>query len=193
MKRGNPGGYERLEDMALPIQRLWLASQPSISGPLRLEVELPGRTTDWQTLLAAGRRYRHDVLCIRRLAGDLFQLRFHHRGFPVVRSQALPVPAAGRCTVDVALGSLYPVNARVLERLYPERQAAGDARRVAVSVDGSEVLRAEFDFVASPPRLVSPGHDLIQDGECDEPFAGRILSAERTSPSRDQAKRAAAF
>jgi hypothetical protein len=187
MRRSNPATYQRLEDLALPIQKAWLALRPGLAGPIRLEIALPEQQeTGWQALLAAGGLYRHDVVCIRRMAGDRVQLRFHHRGFEPIRSRPLSVPAGARLAVEIAMGSLYPVNARVLGRLFPDRDTTGWTGSVRVRVLGQEVLAGDFDFVPSPPRLVSVGFDPVTNGQCDERFGGRILGATRLAPGDDR-------
>ena len=76
------------------------------------------------------------------------------------------------------MGSLYPVNARVLARLTPD--GAVRARHLSVRLDGEELLNAELEFSPSPSSLVTFGRNAY--GPCTTPFRGQILGVERAYP-----------
>lgn len=183
LRQGEPATYARLESFFAPLQRAALASRPHRYGDARLILRLrsPGKGKE-EVLAAAGAVYRHDALCIRYLDGDRVSLRFEHRGFEPIRSRPLPAATDAPHTLEVSMGSLYPLNRRAMARLYPAIAAQGVERRLLVRLDGKDVLAGEFDFVPSPPGAVLFGRDEWGNGICAAPFSGEFLSIERSFP-----------
>jgi len=95
---------------------------------------------------------------------------------------ALDLPADGAATLELAMGSPYPVNTRVLARLFPEHDVRTSASSLRVALDGREILAGRYDFVPSRPADVRIGEDPIDPDHCPTPFSGEILSVERRLP-----------
>jgi hypothetical protein len=182
LKRQNEPVYRSIESVFAPLQRALLALPPRRYGDMHLDVELPEAAEGNEVLVAANGPYRHDVLCARYTGPDRVVLRFHHRGFEAIRSPAIPITADRRLSLDIAMGSLYPVDGHVLARLYPERGLDGRDTRLEVRAQGQPVLAGTFDFVPAPPSLVTIGRDRFENGQCDTPFHGRVLRVERAFP-----------
>jgi hypothetical protein len=179
LKHRNPSTYEAIEDAFLFLQRAVLASRPRRYGDAMLKIRLqePGHG-EAEALLATGGLYRHEVLCLRRLPDGRAVLRFHHRGEARLRSRPVDLPINTVHLFEVSMGSLYPVNERVLARLTPD--GAARARRLSVWLDGEELLNADLEFSPSPSSLVTFGRNAY--GPCTTPFSGEILSVERAYP-----------
>jgi hypothetical protein len=185
LERRNPATYAAIEEAFAPVQKRLLEAGPRRYGDATLTLGLPRAAPGAsEVLLAAGGMYRHDVLCIRYAEGGRIQLRFHHRGEEAIKSRLVGVDADRPLTVEVALGSLYPINARALARLYPADDVPGASRRLRVTLQGQEVLSGSYDFIPSPPDLVSFGRDRFDNGQCTAPFSGQILKVERAFPRR---------
>jgi hypothetical protein len=90
--------------------------------------------------------------------------------------------ATGVHEIGLAMGSLYPVNGRVLARLYPDREAVAMANRLRVTLDGVERLAGIYDFIPSHPSLVVFGRDRRTNDQCDAPFSGELLEVRRSLP-----------
>jgi hypothetical protein len=187
LKRRNTAVYQSLENAFAPLQRLWLSLGSRRFGDARLRLRFPAAAAGRaEALLSVNRLYRHDVLCVRYLEGGRALLRFHHRGgWPAAHSETLELPAQREATIDVAMGSLYPVNARVLDRLFPGRDARGLTSSLRVAFDGREVLAGRYDFIPSPPSDVRIGRDPVDAEHCPLPFSGEVLSVERRLPLFD--------
>jgi hypothetical protein len=184
LERLNPRTYEAIENAFTPLQRLLLALGRESYGEARLRLKFDPRRArgEWEALAASGGAYRHDVLCVRSLDEAHVELKFNHRGTPAVLSGPLalaPTPT-GTHEIGLQMGSLYPVNGRVLARLYPDREAAAMANQLRVTVDGVERLSGIYDFIPSHPSLVVFGKDTRANDQCDAPFSGEILEVRRS-------------
>jgi hypothetical protein len=170
-----------LERAFAPVQRLWLRAGRRAYGDLRLEIRPPSSPPSHaEALVAAGGLYRHDVLCLRYLPDGRARLRFHHRGGTApLLSDEIPLAPGRVHTIDVAMGSLYPVNGAALARVFPAADTASAAEGLRVSVDGREVLSGRYDFIPSRPDRVSIGRDDVDPQYCPEPFSGEVVSASR--------------
>jgi len=182
----NRATYESLEDLFFPIQRVLLRLRVTSWGDARLALDLPARGSGSEVLLAAGGPYKHDVVCIRYLGEHGIAFRFHHRGAEPIESAPLRLSREVTHTLDVAMGSLYPTNARVLSKAFPEVDAREQARRLRVRLDGSEVLAGTFDFLPASPSLIAIGSDAINNGQCVDAFSGHILNVERSRSMRSR-------
>jgi hypothetical protein len=183
LRRGEPNTYARIESFFAPLQRVALAAHPRHYGDARLTVRLhPPESGKWEVLVAAGALYRHDVLCLRYLDGDRVAFRFEQRGFEPIRSRPVAAATDVPHTLEVAMGSFFPLSRRAIARLYPATAAQGVDRRLSVRLDGEEVLVGEFDFVPSPPDAVLFGRDEWGNGTCVTPFSGEIISVHRSFP-----------
>jgi hypothetical protein len=184
LERANPRTYEALENAFTPLQRLFLTLFRARYGEaaLRLRFRAAPVPGAWETLVAAGGAYRHDVLCVRSLDDSHVEFKFNHRGAPILQSGPIAVEPGGVHEVRLAMGSLFPVNGRVLARLYPDQQAVAMANQVRVAVDGVERLSGVYDFIPSPPSLVAFGRDTRPNDHCDAPFSGEILELRRELP-----------
>ncbi len=184
LERANPRTYEALENAVTPLQRLILTLFRTRYGEATMKLRFSAGPTPgaWETLAAAGGAYRHDVLCIRTLDDAHVELKFNHRGAPILESGPVAVEPGGVHELRLAMGSLFPVNGRVLARLYPDQQAVAMANRVQVSVDGVERLSGIHEFIPSPPSLVAFGRDTRPNDHCDAPFSGEIVELRRELP-----------
>jgi 4-amino-4-deoxy-L-arabinose transferase-like glycosyltransferase len=173
----NPVAYQAVEDAFLPVQRLWLSLGSNRYGRATIEMRFPANRQEGEqpeVLLAAGGVYRHDVVCVRYTADERAIFRFHHRGTKPVRSLPVRLTRSTPHVVEIEMGSLIPVNARVLARLFPEASASDRSERFSLRVDGQEVLDGRFDFIPSMPQLVTVGIDRIGNDQCTVPFSGII-------------------
>jgi hypothetical protein len=181
LKHANPATYEAIEDAFLPAQQLWLAAASERYGAARFTLRLGAAPPEGasEVLLAAGGLYRHDVVCVRYAGDEHVFFRFHHRGSPPIRSPRVRLSRDAEHVVEIEMGSLLPVNARVLARLWPDAPADWNTR-FALRLDGRELLRGSFDFIPSMPQQVTVGLDRVGNDQCTTPFSGRVVSVRRT-------------
>lgn len=180
-KRRNPTVYEAIEDVFLPVQRTWLALSAEGFWGSTLVVRFPevqgeGRL---EALLAAGDRYRHDVVCVRYTGDEKAIFRFHHRGTAPIRSSPIHLARNVEHIVEIEMGSLIPVNSRVLARLEPKAPVQDMVERLSVRVDGQEVLSGRYDFIPAMPAQVTIGEDRIGNDQCPASFSGTIVATRR--------------
>ena len=182
LKNRSPAIYEAIEDAFLPIQRIWFWLAPKSAGMFRIEVLPPegpprGRL---EALLAVGGKYRHDVLCMRYASDETAVFRFHHRGSQPIRSERVHLNRGAPHVIEAEMGSLIPVNPRVLGRLFPDLAARSASERLVLRVDGKEVLSDRFDFIPAMPQQITVGFDRIGNDQCPAPFSGTVVSATRS-------------
>jgi len=180
-RKQRPDAYAAIEDRFVPLQRLLLRAGGRY-GDLRMRVRFrpsaPGRA---ETLVAVGEDEGRDVLCVAHREDGRIVFRFRHGTEPPLESPPLAV-APGPHSLELALGSLLPrVNPRVLAKLYPAPDGSPPHQRLAVRLDGSEVLRGSYGFEAADPSLVSIGKGWGNEG-CPSDFRGRVLELERRAP-----------
>ncbi len=153
-------------------------------GPARLRLRFPPEAGGApQPLISTGVSGRGDLLSIEFLADR--RVRFIHDswGGSDFKTEAILPDELAEHVVEVEMGSLYPPGAAVADDL---------RRRLAIRLDGHEVLDIERPFNPAPPGTVVFGTNAIRASSAVGMYRGTITTVE-PMPSRPRASIADAW
>jgi hypothetical protein len=117
--------------------------------------------------------------------GDDGRVRFgfDHWGGGGAHGDWLPADPASLHTVEISLGSLFPLPGHVLLSRYPADEVTRLKRQVLVLFDGAVALESDAPAYAASPYDVYVGQNPIGGSSCGYAFSGRIVSVERFWPA----------
>lgn len=157
------------------------------SGPLRLVVTFPmGRTGAREPLLVTGRAGAGDFAFVEYVDDRHVRLGLDHWGVGGSLSDPLPVNYESPHEIEISMGSLYPDERddRAWQRV-PANVRHRHKTRMAIRVDGEEVLQSDFPAHPTTVEEITVGLNRIGGSSCGPGFSGMLHSVRRLGLPRE--------
>jgi hypothetical protein len=182
LKARNPETYRSIEKAFVPFQQIAARFLAIGFGPIALKIRFPiplPKTPE--PLVVTGRTGAGDFVFVKYLDEHSIAIAFDHwgRGGPI--SAPIKITAGEIYSLEISMGSLYPVSRTSFSLIFPNANFDETKNLLLIRLNGSEVLRANFDFYPAFHSEVTIGENYIGGGICGDHFSGSILSFSRTA------------
>jgi hypothetical protein len=117
-------------------------------------------------------------------AGYFVYIRYVDLGHVIIGYDHWGVGGSASDPIEVSYGDVHRI-AISMDSLYPEGDRSHGLGRVRVTLDGDEVLNAQWHPYPSSAEAITIGKNEIGGSTCGAEFTGRILSVERFAAPRD--------